>query len=241
MKTDHSTKRRIAGAVALFQALAVVQIAVSSEEPSAGPPGESRVTVEGTARIYGDWDCKGDAIVRAVPGEGLESVPGFPGGIQNVAVTVPVADIVCNDDIVSNRFREALKYKEYPEIHFNMHAYVLEEDGKAEVKGKFTIAGMTRDVDLEAKLTPLPQNALSIAGNLEILMTDYGIEPPEALFGLVKVRDNISVKFDLNIRLSGEIPNRAAVSGHSFPRTEKSSTRCNWEEGTSGEIMPGSK
>jgi polyisoprenoid-binding protein YceI len=135
-----------------------------------------------------------------------------------------IAGAIVNDEIVSNRFREALKYKEYPEIQFNMYAYILEEDGKAEVKGKFSIAGVTRDVDLEAKLTPLPQNALSVAGNLEILMTDYGIKPREVFFGLIKVRDNISVNFDLSVEPSGEIPDRAAVSGYNFPRTEKSST-----------------
>lgn len=45
---------------------------------------------------------------------------------------------------------------------------------------------------------------MSVSGSIEILMTDYGIKPPEALFGLIITNDNVYVKFDLRILPSVE-------------------------------------
>jgi hypothetical protein len=51
---------------------------------------------------------------------------------------------------------------------------------------------------------PLPENGVGVSGSIEILMTDYGIKPPTALFGLVKVNNNVSVHFDLRVLASSK-------------------------------------
>lgn len=37
-------------------------------------------------------------------------------------------------------------------------------------------------------------------GTVPFRMTDFGIKPPTAFFGLLKARDDVTVRFDLRVR-----------------------------------------
>ena len=112
-------------------------------------PQESRITVGGSARIYGDWACKGNALVETTPDVAGVPLPGFPGGIRLVRVIAPVSGFDCDDSIIGKRLRKALKEKEHPEIQFDMCSYeIKDEAGTTRACGDFTIAGVTREVDL---------------------------------------------------------------------------------------------
>jgi len=207
MITQYSVFRMLSRTLIVFAPLVFSGFAAASDAPQDLPQKESRIVVGGKARIYGDWDCEGSARVAVTPGEAREPLLGFPGGIQVVRVAVPVASFECSDSLVGNSFRDALQEKDHPEIHFDMYSYKFEdEEGAAKVTGDFTIAGVTRNVELDAKLTPLEQNGVNISGSIEILMTDFGIKPPEMLLGLIKVNDNVSVTFDLVILPPEDMP-----------------------------------
>lgn len=127
-----------------------------ADTKSDNPSEKSRITVSGTARIYGDWACEGVAEVRATPGGTSEPLTGFPDGLRVANVIMPVSAFECNDSNVRNRFRQALKKEEQPEITFDMYSYNLKNgDGDAQANGEFTIAGVTKDVELDAKIAPL--------------------------------------------------------------------------------------
>ena len=205
MMPRYSILRSLSRICLIFGTLLISGYAAASDTPQSSPQEESRITVGGSARIYGDWACKGSAHVTFEPGEALLPLPGFPGGIQVVHVVVPVSGFECNDSIVGNSFRKSLKEKEHPEIHFDMYSYELQgTENDAKVAGDFTIAGVTRNMELDAKVVPLPENGVGVSGSIEILMTDYGIKPPTALFGLVKVNNNVSVHFDLRVLASSK-------------------------------------
>ncbi len=202
----------LAAAMVFAGALAVVGYAETSEAKPNVSDQASKITIEGNATIYGHWACEGQANVDAIPGEALEPVPGFPGGVQTTMARVSVHDIECGDGTMNKHLRKALKEKDHPEIHFQMDKYVLENSGgEAKAIGELTIAGKTLPVEMDVELTPLTQGGIRVVGKLDIQMKDYGVKPPSLLFGTLKVDNDVTVSFDSAIPSPDEMRQSASL------------------------------
>ncbi len=66
-------------------------------------------------------------------------------------------------------------------------------------QGYLTVAGVERKVSFDATAQQTGSSNFRIHGRLPIRMTEYSITPPRALGGLIRVRDEIVVEFDLMI------------------------------------------
>jgi len=201
----------LASAMVLAGSLSAVGIAGTPGAAVSTSNQGSKVTIEGTATIYGNWSCTGEADVKAVAGKSLDPVPGFPGGVQTTTVVVSVRAIDCGDGTMNKHLRNALKEKDFPEVRFQTEQYRLEANGN-EVKaaGDLTIAGVKKPVEIAAKLTPIAQGGVQAVGKVDIRMRDYNVKPPTLLFGTLKVANEISVKFDTAIKPTGETQQAAA-------------------------------
>jgi hypothetical protein len=60
-----------------------------------------------------------------------------------------------------------------------------------------TLKETTKKEFLNAKVKVLGPNLFQVRGEKALQMSAYGINPPEALFGMIKVNDAIIFKFDL--------------------------------------------
>jgi polyisoprenoid-binding protein YceI len=70
--------------------------------------------------------------------------------------------------------------------------------GRYELTGDFALHGVTRRLQISAKLEPTDKpSALRMRGSFSILQTQYGITPYTALAGLVKVADTLEISGDL--------------------------------------------
>ena len=65
------------------------------------------------------------------------------------------------------------------------------------MQGTLRIAGRERVVRMPVELEEHADGSVRAKGALPILMTDYGISPPTALFGVLRTENRIVVKFDL--------------------------------------------
>ena len=132
---------------------------------------------------------------------------------SQVAITVEAASLICQDDWVKPKdlkkiqdltFSEMLAVDRYAEITFRARSIRPQGDGKFEVEGDLTIRGITRPVLLRATLKPGTNGELRIAGSSTVKMTDYGLKPPSAAFGMIGTKDEMAVSFDLRARRFGE-------------------------------------
>jgi polyisoprenoid-binding protein YceI len=191
----------LASAMVLAGSLATFCVADAAIAAASTSNQTSKVTIEGTATIYGNWSCTGLADVKAVPGDSLSPVPGFPGGVKTTTVTVSVRGIECGDGTMNKHLQKALKEKEFPEVRFQTEQYHLDGNGiEVKAAGDLTIAGVKKPVELAAKLTPLAQGGVQVVGKVDIRMLDYNVKPPSLLFGTLKVANEVSVKFDTAIK-----------------------------------------
>ena len=83
----------------------------------------------------------------------------------------------------------------HPQITFAMQTTVIPSFGTTHViEGNLTMAGVTRKVKIPVKCIDRNQK-LEISGALEIVMSNYGIDPPKALMGTLKTGDAVQLDF----------------------------------------------
>ncbi len=66
------------------------------------------------------------------------------------------------------------------------------------IKGNLTLAGINRQVIMQATLCTSGPGKLAFEGSQQIKMTDYGVRPPTALFGTIRVNPDITINFKTN-------------------------------------------
>jgi hypothetical protein len=151
-------------------------------------------TISGTSTVRG-WSCPGQGVTKVTPGKASPPVPGFPSGVQTIAITVQVKAIACEDKLMIDHLREALKETAHPEIVYQLVQYTLAGTGMARATGNLTINGVTKPISFDVRLSPSSRGLLG-AGETSIDMTEFGVTPPVIFEGLLKVGKEVRIKFD---------------------------------------------
>jgi polyisoprenoid-binding protein YceI len=120
-------------------------------------------------------------------------VRGLADGVQAATLTVPVAEFDCPQDEMIEHLLEALRVDEFAEITFRLEGYEASNQG-AVTTGTLTMLDATREVSLPLSLTP-SGSGVRIQGEVALDMTDYGVEPPVVMLGLMRVRPQIRIQF----------------------------------------------
>lgn len=155
------------------------------------PSADSKVIVEGTSSLH-DWTSeataiKGNAIIDLKDGK-LEN-------LKDVSVSIPVKNIKSGKSGMDKNTYTALKEKEHPEIKFAMDSYKNGKPGELSVKGKLTIAGSTKQIEMPVKYKVLSPSKISFEGSTSFKMSDFGIDPPTAMMGTIKTGDDVTISF----------------------------------------------
>ncbi|MBV6429283.1 MAG: hypothetical protein KIPDCIKN_03834 [Haliscomenobacter sp.] len=122
----------------------------------------------------------------------------------------------CGQKIMNKDMYRTLKADEYPYISIELKkaqfpvgvtiddcAEWVELDAETVI----TIAGNARRVPLKVKARNLSAGRFQFRSAQALKMTDFGIQPPTAMMGAIKVRDSITIQFDLIVAVSsaGEV------------------------------------
>lgn len=168
---------------------------------------DSRLWIEGSSNLR-DWSCEATALDASVDVDrDGAALPGSPDGVaplRRVQVSVPVNALKCGRGQMDRIMYKALRADDEPacrHILGNFDVVATDSDGEHSLKtvGTLRVAGREQTVDLAVDLEMLPDGTLRAQGALPILMTDYGITPPTALFGVIRTGNRIVVKFDLRV------------------------------------------
>ena len=163
----------------------------------------SRLWIQGSSNVN-TFDC----IAHEYDGEAMvkdSSNYNSPEEDQEVSVEVviDVEGFDCGKRKMNNDMKDALKADRYPNIRF---VYKKAESGanlsenNYIIYGELTVAGVTKEISFIAEGDVSENGEMRVRGNKKIFMTDYGIEPPTGLFGLIKADDELTVHFDLTAK-----------------------------------------
>jgi polyisoprenoid-binding protein YceI len=156
----------------------------------------SRFRIDGTSTV-GTWRCAATEVA------GTAHVPA--GARVTAEVTVGVRSFDCGVARMNRDFREALRVDAHPAIRFVLdRAEVLAPEARpgawvpVRVTGRLRLAGTERPVVIAAEGQRQGQGRVRVRGTHALRMTDFGVDPPTGMLGLVRARDNVTVAFDLH-------------------------------------------
>lgn len=104
----------------------------------------------------------------------------------------------CGNKGINQDFHDLIKSEEYPEIHL--------EIGKVKLRTKtFGVATICITMAGKQKFYEVPINIKDgeisqFQGELELNIKDFDLEPPKKLFGIIVVKDEIEISFDLKVK-----------------------------------------
>jgi hypothetical protein len=91
-------------------------------------------------------------------------------------------------------FRQTMKAKSYPLLKMEISKIVQTEEGC--VMGLLlTVAGQKRAKQIALEVCKVFTNQIIIEGRYTMKMRDYGLTPPNVLWGMIKVSDEIEIDF----------------------------------------------
>ena len=162
----------------------ICQTAMVSAQDTYKLNDNSAMTISGSSTVH-DW------TVTANQMEGTLEMKA--NAISKIGLTVPVESIKSErGPTMDNKMYAALKKDEYPSVRFQLQ----EVKGTTVLTGMLNIAGTEKSVQIVAEINPT-YDAITIKGEKKLVLQDFGMEPPTAMFGQIVVGDEVTVQFDL--------------------------------------------
>jgi polyisoprenoid-binding protein YceI len=159
------------------------------------------VSISGTSSLH-DWEMKskqGKCEVVFDLGENDKIT-----GVSGLNFTLDATTIKSEYTMMDNNTYKALKTKTNKNISFVLSSGAVTQSDPSsylvKVIGNLTIAGKTQKIDLAATAKYNgADKSFTINGSKKLKMTDYGVDPPTAMFGTIKTGNDITISFSSKI------------------------------------------
>ncbi len=124
---------------------------------------------------------------------------------DNTILQLEIDQFDCGNRQLTKRMKTSLKYQSYPEIDVRINYLKISNQEKdlqnVWVESTVNIAGVAQEVCFIASKVEKQNGVYLLKSSVPLCMSDFGITPPRELNGLIKVADEISVDFELMIRI----------------------------------------
>ena len=168
--------------------------------------GASKLSVEGTSTVR-DWKCEANTIEAAVTGTGVTSTASAKevgAAAKRALLTIPLAQLDCHNGTMNEHMRKALKANDHKTIEYRIATWELtpRSDDSASVKtsGTLVMAGAEKPISVELVAKRGSAGGWQLTGSKTIQMTEWGVKPPSLMLGTMKVRDPVTIRFDLVLK-----------------------------------------
>jgi len=165
---------------------------------------ESDVVLSGRSNVN-SWACRSEVFEATISKKVSIAyvLNADDASITRISVTVPVKSLKCGNGRMEQDLYEALAAARFPAIDYTLVSYEIDTSCitpihfKAMTVGDITIAGVTRRVAIPISADRQPDGSVVGTGSLKLRMTDLGVKPPVALFGLIRAKNDIEVAFEV--------------------------------------------
>jgi polyisoprenoid-binding protein YceI len=169
------------------------------------------ITPAGSLRIEGDstlhkWSSTATVVAAAfvladgAPKDLAEAVKA--GQVKTMELKVSVAGLKSGESGLDKNMRAAMSADKFPDVVYKLSSFELKpQDGAilAKTSGELTISGQTKPITMDVELRAAA-GAVAARGSYTLKMSDYGIKPPSLMLGAIKVRDPVTIRFDLLLK-----------------------------------------
>lgn len=161
----------------------------------------SKLSIKGKSNVN-EFTCESEHELQKDSLDYSYSVSGDTVHVSGVNLSLEIDQFDCGKRAINRDFKSTLKYKEYPFIEIILNELVVSDSTSLipkEAKVTIRIAGTERDYTVPLNSFSSSEESFTVGGNKILRMTDFGLEPPSPMFGLIKVKDELDIQFDLVI------------------------------------------
>lgn len=166
-------------------------------------PTASKMTIAGTTNVH-DFESNVTQISGQLVVDGTKKV-------ESLSVKVPVKSIKGKEKLMDTKTYEALEANNHPTISFQMtDASSLKITGQnidVVVTGNLSVAGETRKISFRTTGKATKPGVYEFKGSIPLKMTDFKVTPPKAMMGMMKVGDEITLKYHVVLEGGPETSN----------------------------------
>lgn len=160
---------------------------------------ENSIEISGSS-TFQDWTMKtktftGNAQFNLEPGNDII-------GLTKLEFSLPVLKLKSNKKALNKNAYKALKAKQFKNIEYKLTSATIvgEKDYTYQIAtvGNLTIARITKEVNIDIYCFANKNGSITCTGKYQLKMTDYGVEPPYFMEGLMSTNEMIDL--DICIR-----------------------------------------
>lgn len=154
----------------------------------------SELSIKGDTNISG-FGCDFDTVYLEDYRDVVYQKNGASINFTNAILFLQNKGFDCGSRGINKDFHEMLNTKEYPNITLELTDIIFKQDEKATAKVLITISGIKRGYSLPIEVFSSPTNRF--VGSLKLNINDFNLKPPTKMFGLIEIKDEIDINFDL--------------------------------------------
>jgi polyisoprenoid-binding protein YceI len=171
----------------------------------------SEMKIDGTSNIR-DWDANVKTLnvtflINEMDEFSLTTLT--PENFNSLSILMPVKDIESDTRGLTGNIQKYLKKDQHPIIRFDLEKIesietATENDADILITalGTVTAAGVTSPVTMQVFAKENANGTVSFYGEQNLLMTSFNIDPPTAVMGTVRARDEFKVIYNLTLSKS---------------------------------------
>lgn len=159
-------------------------------------------------RIDGDSNVKSwDAEIKEMDGElvltntedlTLETLA--PEHFVSLSLNIPVENIESSSGGLTKNLQKYLEKDDHPFITFELNEITAieknEDSALITATGVINAAGNDHTAEMTVEANMNEQGQFTFSGDTELLMTSFDIDPPTAVFGTIRAKDEIVISFN---------------------------------------------
>jgi hypothetical protein len=151
----------------------------------------SKVWVKGDSTVRG-FTCNATDINSQLQIGGGSELAGL---VDDALITIPVDKLDCGNPKMNEHMAKALKTNS---IEFKLGSYTI-DGGTAVLNGTLTIAGTAKPIEIAGTVAQ-EGSLVRVKANKQIVMSQWGVKPPSLMMGTMKVKDAVTVGFDVTLK-----------------------------------------
>ena len=125
-------------------------------------------------------------------------------------LTLNIKRFDCYQNYVTADLKKTLKAADNPYMKINLLSFgpIKANTPNQEIKGyvEIQLAGVTKKIDIDYVVVRNHSGSLHLVGTRKMLFSDFNLTPPRKLAGMIKVEEEITVRFQLVLRFISKKP-----------------------------------
>ncbi len=168
---------------------------------------DSKLTIDGQTNVN-TFRC---AISRYA---GNDTLVLHEGGVlrrpifKQGAVSLAAAGFDCGLALMTNDFNKTIKANQHPNIVINFKSFerVVRPGKKVEVFKalvEISLGGTSRTFEMDCSIEAKSTGIFNLKGERHFTFSDFSLEPPKKMMGLIRIEEQLVVNFNLVLQLDG--------------------------------------